>query len=105
MKSGKVKIEGIIEEGQKYLTVDDVVCNLNVSLYFAGHSPDGFNWGYNGSGPAQAALAILLECRPYREALQFYQRFKEDFLAKQDKDKDFVIEVDIDDWMKGIAAS
>ena len=25
------------------------------------HSPDGFNWGYLGSGPAQLALAILLE--------------------------------------------
>ena len=24
------------------------------------HSPDGFNWGYAGSGPAQLALAILL---------------------------------------------
>lgn len=23
------------------------------------HSPDGFNWGYGGSGPAQLALAIL----------------------------------------------
>ncbi|GAI22752.1 unnamed protein product, partial [marine sediment metagenome] len=25
------------------------------------HSPDGFNWGYAGSGPAQLALAILLD--------------------------------------------
>jgi hypothetical protein len=25
------------------------------------HSPDGFNWGYGGSGPAQLALAICLE--------------------------------------------
>ena len=25
------------------------------------HSPDGFNWGYGGSGPAQLALAMLLE--------------------------------------------
>ena len=25
------------------------------------HSPDGFNWGYAGSGPAQLALALLLE--------------------------------------------
>lgn len=24
------------------------------------HSPDGFNWGYGGSGPAQLALAIVL---------------------------------------------
>lgn len=25
------------------------------------HSPDGFNWGYGGSGPAQLALAICIE--------------------------------------------
>jgi len=25
------------------------------------HSPDGFNWGYGGSGPAQLALAIQLK--------------------------------------------
>ncbi|MCK4554525.1 hypothetical protein KAU19_06245, partial [Candidatus Parcubacteria bacterium] len=25
------------------------------------HSPDGFAWGYGGSGPAQLALAILIE--------------------------------------------
>lgn len=24
------------------------------------HSPDGFNWGYGGSGPSQLSLAILL---------------------------------------------
>lgn len=26
------------------------------------HSPDGFEWGYGGSGPAQLALAILADC-------------------------------------------
>jgi len=25
------------------------------------HSPDGFEWGYGGSGPSDAALAILLD--------------------------------------------
>jgi hypothetical protein len=25
------------------------------------HSPDGFEWGYHGSGPAQLALAILAD--------------------------------------------
>ena len=27
------------------------------------HSPDGFNWGYGGSGPAQLALAMM--CSEY----------------------------------------
>jgi hypothetical protein len=33
------------------------------------HSPDGFEWGFGGSGPAQLALAILLDAihrRPFR---------------------------------------
>ncbi len=25
------------------------------------HSPDGFSWGYRGSGPAQLALALLID--------------------------------------------
>ena len=42
------------------------------------HSPDGFNWGYGGSGPAQLALAICLELfgSPDR-----YQDFKWNYIA------------------------
>jgi hypothetical protein len=41
------------------------------------HSPDGFEWGYGGSGPAQLALAILADhCQDDERALNFYQRFK-----------------------------
>jgi hypothetical protein len=41
------------------------------------HSPDGFNWGYAGSGPAQLALAILLDSIPEDQdlAVGAYQRF------------------------------
>lgn len=41
------------------------------------HSPDGFEWGYGGSGPAQLALAILADhLDNEQEALNCYQRFK-----------------------------
>jgi hypothetical protein len=40
------------------------------------HSPDGFNWGYGGSGAAQLALAVCLKVMPRREALHRYQDFK-----------------------------
>lgn len=36
-----------------------VLLDLARELY--DHSPDGFNWGYGGSGPAQLALAMLYE--------------------------------------------
>lgn len=40
------------------------------------HSPDGFNWGYGGSGPAQLALAILANEYGDEKALSAYQAFK-----------------------------
>src|SRR6188472_924887 len=46
------------------------------------HSPGGFSWGYLGSGPAQLALAILLECNVDEEdAQRVYQDFKEQFIG------------------------
>lgn len=41
------------------------------------HSPDGFEWGYPGSGPAQLALAILADAlEDDGRALELYQNFK-----------------------------
>ena len=46
------------------------------------HSPDGFNWGYAGSGPAQLALAILLEVTNSEEtALRHYHDFERQVIA------------------------
>lgn len=50
------------------------------------HSPDGFEWGYGGSGPAQLALALLLEETSIDEACAYYQAFKWDIVARWDKD-------------------
>ncbi len=51
------------------------------SLKIRNHSPDGFNWGYGGSGPAQLALAILLKVCSREVALQNYQHFKWQHIA------------------------
>lgn len=41
------------------------------------HSPDGFEWGYNGSGPAQLALALAADVLGDDDAaLGLYQRLK-----------------------------
>jgi len=41
------------------------------------HSPDGFNWGYGGSGPAQLALAICCDAlNDDDRAQRIYQAFK-----------------------------
>ena len=46
------------------------------------HSPDSFNLGYSGSGPAQLALGLLLDVTENREiASKYYQLFKSDNVA------------------------
>ncbi|MCG9133154.1 hypothetical protein J5I95_15865 [Candidatus Poribacteria bacterium] len=52
------------------------------------HSPDGFNWGYGGSGSAQCALGILLDATGDSNiAMRWYQRFKEEVIAHIPTDK------------------
>lgn len=52
-----------------------------LSLKIRNHSPDGFAWGYYGSGPSQLALAILLEEAGENLAEEFYQEFKVRIIA------------------------
>lgn len=41
------------------------------------HSPTGFEWGYNGSGPAQLALALLADVLDNDDlAVRWHQPFK-----------------------------
>jgi hypothetical protein len=51
------------------------------SLKLRNHSPTGFAWGYGGSGPAQLALAVLLEFTTEENALRLYQDFKFEIIA------------------------
>ena len=64
------------------------------SLAYMNHSPDGFNWGYGGSGPAQLALAIVLKITGKATG---YQEFKNLYIATREKD-DFIIPLDITEW-------
>ncbi|MGH7866172.1 MAG: DUF6166 domain-containing protein [Candidatus Dormibacteraceae bacterium] len=51
--------------------------HLNPRLDLWNHSPTGFEWGYNGSGPAQLAIALLADCLGDDEAaLRWYQDYK-----------------------------
>ncbi len=46
------------------------------------HSPDGFNWGYGGSGPAQLALALLLDVTNNKDlSTHLHQSFKAAFVS------------------------
>jgi hypothetical protein len=61
------------------------------------HSPDGFQWGYLGSGPSDLAYAILADYKDEAFAKECYHDFKCDFVGKF-KDKWVITEQDICDW-------
>lgn len=75
------------------------------SLALARHSPDGFEYGYAGSGPAQLALAILLDAfdsaAPSAElvATDHYQDFKAAFLVSEDRPVFEIEQADIFRWL------
>lgn len=51
--------------------------HLNPRYDLAKHSPTGFEWGYNGSGPAQLALALVCDATgDVQLACRVYQDFK-----------------------------
>jgi len=53
------------------------------SLELANHSPTGFEWGYGGSGPAQLALALLLDYTDDEDvALAQYTEFKNEVVSQ-----------------------
>lgn len=70
------------------------------------HSPDGFQWGYGGSGPADLALNMLYDyllrtcCEDAKSmAMDLYQSFKWDFIARQGKELSITGE-DIEKWLR-----
>jgi len=75
---------------------------LPLRLELRNHSPTGFCWGYNGSGPAQLALAILAHhLRNKERALGLYQPFKEQVIARLPKDDGFTLQgTDVAAWVK-----
>lgn len=72
-------IEGDFETREVYLNGE--ILSPNKSQRVWNHSPDGFNWGYAGSGPAQLALAILLNYLAENDAVRYHQDFKVSIVA------------------------
>ncbi|KKN11984.1 hypothetical protein LCGC14_1020970 [marine sediment metagenome] len=69
------------------------------SLALWNHSPVGFQWGYGGSGPAQLALAILLDFTNAQElSVRLHQKFKAAFITRSGK-KLLVTEPEMKYWI------
>jgi len=70
------------EAGQLVVTKDGKPLSPVPSQKLWNHSPDGFQWGYGGSGPAQLALALLLDVTEDRDlSISEHQHFKRAFVA------------------------
>jgi hypothetical protein len=94
-----MRIEG---NGARVVRVDGFVLSPRRSQHLLNHSPDGFSWGYAGSGPAQLALAILLYAGlTDARAVHLHQVFKRDFVQHWPTGRPFAMDVDIDAWLHG----
>ena len=81
--------------------IDGVLLPPDRSIKVTNHSPSGFSWGYGGSGPAQLALALLLEAgASEQEAQRHHQDFKWAHIATLDGDHGFQMPASIvTDWL------
>ena len=64
------------------VTVKGDVLNPKASQKVRNRSPDGFNWGYGGSGPAQLALGLLLLFAGQEFAEEHYMDSKWEIIAR-----------------------
>ena len=68
--------------GHQLVTKDDDFLDPAPSQKIWNHSPNGFSWGYQGSGPAQLALALLYDVTRDKDiAVRLHQDFKRAFVA------------------------
>ena len=64
------------------------------------HSPDGFAWGYGGSGPAQLVFALLFDVTSDLDKTQrYYQEYKWDVVANLPREAWTVTADSIIEWL------
>lgn len=73
---------------------------ISSRLDISENSPTGLEWGYNGSGPTQCALAILSDCLDDWElADNFKGAFRENFVSKWPHTGFEITESEIKKWI------
>lgn len=86
----------------------DIVCrrtsageaSANVPRRIIHHSPDGYEWGYGGSGPADLALNILSLFVGTNRAWPLHQDFKRDFIANMPHEGGTIPKDTIVNWIE-----
>lgn len=81
-----------------------VLLPLKPSLQIADRSPEGFNWGYEGSCPAQLALGILYEVTGnVALSREYYQLFKIDHVSQWSEHWE-MRESEVFQWLRDVGA-
>jgi len=79
-------------------TEDGIETNIPHEMIY--HSPDGFEWGYGGSGPADFALNILFAfTNDEMFSRDMHQEFKWFFIAGAPKEGGEIKNSDIRTWI------
>lgn len=100
-----------VYEGRRWpracvVTVNDgtLQWSLDPRLDLFRHSPDGFEWGYAGSGPAQLALAVLSDHLGRGEAqderaVRLHQDYKADIISHLPRTYWCITADDVSAWL------
>lgn len=94
-----VLVEGIAATGEVWVNGQELT--IYNSLKIRKHSPDGFAWGYSGSGPSQLSLALLLLFLPMEIAERYYYTFKAE-IAKLKAHTDFKVTINLQAAIAGL---
>jgi hypothetical protein len=89
----KIRLKGVWATREVWLNGRKL--NPKQSQKVWNHSPDGFNWGYGGSGPSQLALAIYIRLYGVKNYGD-YQEFKWSHIATLPQ-SDFEKEIEVQD--------
>lgn len=88
---------GTAHDGREKVWLNGKLLNLDESLKHCSKSPTGFNWGYNGSGPAQLAHEICRQLYGLDIAKKVFQGFKHRHIADIQADT-FDLTIDLGDF-------
>lgn len=83
---------------ERVVSLDGKQLSIGPSLAIHNHSVE-FAWGYEGSGPAQLALAILANYLEVQEAWEWHQLFKRQYVAKWPQDVPVSVDITLRDFL------
>lgn len=90
--------KGIRTKNGAFVTYNDAPLDLRLDI--KNYSPMGFEWGYNGSGARQLALAMLSKLTNDKSVLENYEEFSKEFIETIKENEWNLDDVLIIEWIK-----